>query len=52
MADAPATSARLVEAGVRLTTLGPTALRAVTHLDVTPDECAEAGRIVGAALRD
>ncbi|WGT48026.1 threonine aldolase family protein [Tessaracoccus lacteus] len=51
MADAPATSARLVEAGVRLTTLGPAALRAVTHLDVTPDECAEAGRIVGAALR-
>lgn len=47
-----AASARQVAAecaarGVRLSVLGPSQLRAVTHLDVTLDECRVAGRIVG-----
>ena len=43
-------AARLADAGVRISTIGPAALRAVTHLDVTAEECAEAGRIIGRAL--
>jgi threonine aldolase len=38
------------EAGVLLTPVGPRALRAVTHLDVTLDECATAGRLLGTLL--
>lgn len=37
--------------GVRVSALGPHLLRAVTHLDVTRDECAQAGAIVGALIR-
>lgn len=48
--DAPRVAASLAEDGVRVSTIGPTALRAVTHLDVTVDECEEAGRIIGRAL--
>jgi len=39
-------------AGVALSGVGPHAVRAVTHLDVTIDDCREAGRIVGALLSD
>lgn len=37
-------------AGVLLTAVGPRTARAVTHLDVTRDECAAAGRIAGEVL--
>lgn len=37
-------------AGVRVSALGGSVLRAVTHLDVTVDQAAHAGRVVGAAL--
>ncbi len=33
-----------------ISVLGPTALRAVTHLDVTEADCADAGRLLAAAL--
>lgn len=42
--DAPAVAAQLAERGVLVSVLGPTALRAVTHMDVTVEECAAAGR--------
>lgn len=48
--DAPGVAARLREVGVLISVLGPTALRAVTHLDVTEDECAEAGHRIGQLL--
>ena len=48
--SAPAVAARLKEAGVLISVLGPTALRAVTHLDVTQQECAEAGQLIGSLL--
>ncbi len=35
------------EQGVAVSALGPFLLRAVTHLDVTTAECADAGAIVG-----
>ncbi|TRY18858.1 low specificity L-threonine aldolase [Tessaracoccus rhinocerotis] len=38
------------ERGVRLSVLGPESLRAVTHLDVSLEDCAEAGRVVGELL--
>lgn len=38
------------EAGVLLSAVGPRTARAVTHLDVTVDECAAAGRITGEVL--
>lgn len=47
---APAVAARLKDAGVLVSVLGPKALRVVTHLDVTVDECTEAGRLIGQAL--
>lgn len=43
-------AAAAVEQGVRVSALGPHLIRAVTHLDVTTDEAAEAGRIVGKLL--
>ncbi len=48
----PATEvvAAVREAGVLLSAVGPRAARAVTHLDVTRDECAAAGRITGHVL--
>jgi threonine aldolase len=43
--------ARLKRAGVGLSaTIHPTVMRAVTHLDVTNDDIAEASRIVPEAL--
>lgn len=36
--------------GIRLSVLGPHTLRAVTHLDVTADECVAAGETVGEVL--
>lgn len=42
--------AAAARAGVALSAVGPRALRAVTHLDVTVDECATAGRIAGDLL--
>ena len=48
--EAPAVAARLREAGVQISVLGPTALRAVTHLDVTAEECAAAGATIGSRL--
>jgi threonine aldolase len=37
--------------GVRLSALGPRLIRAVTHLDVTKDDCERAGTILGNLLR-
>lgn len=48
--DAPGVAARLKEQGVLVSVLGPTALRAVTHLDVDIEQCIDAGRQVAAAL--
>ena len=47
---AEVSAAALVE-GVRVSALGPRMLRAVTHLDVTADQCASAGAVVGRLLR-
>ena len=38
------------ERGVRISVLGPSSLRAVTHMDVTEEQCREAGALMGAAL--
>jgi threonine aldolase len=38
------------EHGVRVSALGPRVLRAVTHLDVTYDQCVEAGELIGRLL--
>lgn len=48
--DAPAAAARLKERGVLVSVLGRKALRAVTHLDVTVDQCAEAGALIARSL--
>ncbi|HHT13998.1 MAG TPA: low specificity L-threonine aldolase [Propionibacterium sp.] len=48
--DAPGVAARLRDEGVLISVLGPTALRAVTHLDVTAEQCEEAGRLIGQAI--
>ena len=49
--DTPAAvSPRLAQAGVRLTPWGPRRLRAVTHLDVSPDEIDRACDLVPEAL--
>lgn len=42
---------RAAEHGVRVSALGPSTLRAVTHLDVTPEDCVEAGQLIGRLLR-
>ena len=39
------------EHGVRISALGPRSLRAVTHLDVTYEDCVEAGELIGRLLR-
>ena len=39
------------EHGVRISALGPRSLRAVTHLDVTHEDCVEAGELIGRLLR-
>ncbi len=48
--NARAVAAQCEERGVRLSVLGPRLLRAVTHLDVTKDECVSAGDTVGEVL--
>lgn len=48
--DAPHVAARLREQGVLVSVLGPSALRAVTHLDVTVEDCREAGALIGATI--
>ena len=48
--DARVTAAQCESRGVRLSVLGPHQLRAVTHLDVTAEQCFEAGAIVGDVL--
>ncbi len=49
-AHARDTAAECERRGVRLSVLGPRTLRAVTHLDVTAEECASAGATVGEVL--
>jgi len=41
---------RLADAGVLVAPFGPSRLRAVTHLDVTPEQAARAGGIIARAL--
>ena len=48
---AGAIAAAAAERGVLVSALGSTALRAVTHLDVTVADCARAGEIVGDLMR-
>jgi threonine aldolase len=50
VADAPALVASLADAGVRVGALGPTTVRAVTHLDVDADGVAQAVEAVRTAL--
>jgi threonine aldolase len=50
VADAPALVAALAEAGVKVGALGPTTVRAVTHLDVDADGAARAVEAVRSAL--
>jgi threonine aldolase len=47
---AAALSAALAERGVLVSALGPFMMRAVTHLDVTADDCELAGQLVGKLL--
>jgi len=44
--DAPAVAARASERGIRVFALGPRAIRAVTHLDVSPEACRRAGELL------
>ncbi|MDO5735178.1 MAG: GntG family PLP-dependent aldolase [Propionibacteriaceae bacterium] len=48
--DARAAAAACESAGVRVSVLGPRQLRAVTHLDVSMEQCAAAGAAVGRVL--
>jgi threonine aldolase len=50
--DTPAApvAAAAGERGVRISALGPFMIRAVTHLDVTADDCESAGQLVGKLL--
>jgi threonine aldolase len=43
-------AAAAAEQGVLVSVLGPRVIRAVTHLDVPADACAEAGKVLGALL--
>jgi threonine aldolase len=43
-------AAAAAEQGVLVSVLGPRIIRAVTHLDVPADACAEAGKVLGALL--
>jgi threonine aldolase len=45
-------AAAAAEQGVRLSALGPHMLRAVTHLDVTLEDCARAGDVVGRLISE
>jgi threonine aldolase len=49
VAAAPIVAAA-AERGVQLSALGPFMLRAVTHIDVTADDCESAGQLVGKLL--
>jgi threonine aldolase len=49
LAAAPIAAAA-AERGVQLSALGPSMLRAVTHLDVTADDCESAGQLLGKLL--
>ena len=51
-ADAPAIAATAREHGVLVNAFGPTALRAVTHLDVDTAQCENAARILAGLLRN
>ena len=44
--DAATVAQRAAERGVLLFAFGPRTLRAVTHLDVSPAQCARAGAIL------
>jgi threonine aldolase len=48
--DAPTVVARAKERGVLIFAFGPRILRAVTHLDVTREQCARAGDIIVAIV--
>jgi len=50
VADSPALIAALADVGVRMGALGPTTVRAVTHLDVGADDVAQAVEAVRTAL--
>ena len=50
VSGAAGVAAGLAERGVRISVLGPSSLRAVTHMDVTEEQCREAGALIGAAL--
>ncbi len=43
-------AAAAAEQGVRVSALGPHMIRAVTHLGVSADECAQAGKVLGSLL--
>jgi threonine aldolase len=43
-------AAAAAERGVRVSALGPFMIRAVTHLDVTADDCESAGQLIGKLL--
>ena len=45
-------AAAAAERGVRVSALGPFMIRAVTHLDVTADDCRWAGQLVGKLLAE
>jgi threonine aldolase len=49
-APAAPIAAAAADQGVRLSALGPWLIRAVTHLDVTKDDCERAGTILGHLL--
>jgi threonine aldolase len=50
MAPAAPIAAAAAEHGVRVSALGPFMIRAVTHLDITADDCERAGQLVGKLL--
>jgi threonine aldolase len=50
-APAAPIAASAADQGIRLSALGPGLIRAVTHLDVTKDDCEHAGTILGNLLR-
>jgi threonine aldolase len=43
-------AAAAAERGVQISALGPFMIRAVTHLDVTVEDCESAGQLVGKLL--
>ena len=51
-APAAAVAAAAAERGVLVSALGPFMIRAVTHLDVTADDCEWAGQLVGKLLSE